>query len=430
MSEEERFDVIIVGGGLAGSAAAYCLAKAGLETLVVERGEKCGSKNVTGGRIYGHALEKIIPDFASRAPVERKISKERVSLMTDKGVTTLEYSTCGGEAGKSASYSVLRGKFDAWLADEAQKQGAMYITGIHVDELIVRGGKACGVIAGGESIESDVVILADGVNSLLAQKLGMKKELNPMQVAVGAKEVISLGSEKLCDRFGLEGRDGAAWMFVGAPTSGNIGGGFIYTNEESVSIGIVTTLGDIDYSGVSVVQMLDNFKEHPAIRPLIAGGKTLEYSAHLVPEGGLEMIPELYGDGVLIAGDAAGLVINLGYTVRGMDLAIESGRQAANAVIFAKRKGDFSRKTLAVYKAALEGSFVMKDMRQYKKAPVFMENRRMFGTYPILAEELMRELFTVDGQPSAGLVQKVLPILSQVGFQNLGRDGLLAVKSL
>lgn len=427
---EEKFDVIIVGGGLAGSAAAYCLAKAGAEVIVIERGETCGSKNMTGGRIYGHSLAKIIPDFASRAPVERRITKERISLMTETGITTVEYGRNDPDAAGAASYSVLRSKFDRWLAEEAEAQGTMYVCGIRVDDLLVRRGKVCGIVAGEEEMEADVVILADGVNSLLAQKLGMKKELDPMQVAVGAKEIITLGKEKLCDRFGLEGKDGVGWMFVGAPTSGNIGGGFLYTNEDSVSLGIVTTVGDIDYSGVSVVQMLENFKEHPAIRPLISGGKLAEYSAHLVPEGGYGMIPELYRDGVLVAGDAAGLVINLGYTVRGMDLAVESGRQAANAVLYAKRKGDFSRKTLAVYKAALENSFVMKDLKQYKNAPAFMETRRVFGKYPMVAEDIMKALFTVNGGPSAGLVQKVLPIVNEIGLPTLGKDGILAVSAL
>ena len=427
---EDKFDVIIVGGGLAGSTAAYLLAKAGLEVIVIERGDYCGSKNVTGGRIYGHSLEKIIPGFASRAPVERKITKERISMMTQDGVTTVEYgSDALGEKG-AASYSVLRAKFDQWLAEEAEAQGAMYICGIRVDELIVRAGKVCGVKAGDEEMEADVVILADGVNSLLAQQIRMKKELEPGQVAVGAKEIITLGEEKLRDRFGLEGENGLGWMFVGAPTAGNLGGGFLYTNKDSVSLGIVTTVGDIGYSGVSVVQMLDNFKRHPAIRPLIEGGSLAEYAAHLVPEGGYDMIPELYRDGVLVVGDAAGLVINLGYMTRGMDLAVESARRAAETVLYAKRKGDFSRKTLAAYKVALEESFVMKDLKQHKNAPHFMENRRLFGKYPMLVDEILRSLFMVDGTPSAGILSKVTPALQRVSLTELGNDGMKALQSL
>lgn len=427
---QDRFDAIIVGGGLAGSTAAYLLAQAGLEVVVIERGEYCGSKNMTGGRIYGHSLAKVIPDFSSRAPVERTIVKERISLMTEESIATVEYGSSALGAGHSASYAVLRAKFDKWLADEAESLGAMYICGIRVDELLVREGKVCGVVAGDEEMEADVVVLADGVNSLLAQQIGMKKELAPAQVAVGAKEIILLGEEKIRDRFGLENDNGMAWMFVGTPTAGNLGGGFLYTNRDSVSLGIVATVGDIGHSDISVVQMLDNFKEHPAIRPLIAGGKLAEYSAHLVPEGGYTMISQLYRDGVLVVGDAAGFVINLGYLVRGMDLAVESARLAAATILTAKEKGDFSANALAAYQAALEESFVMKDLQLHKKAPHFMENRRMFEEYPLLADEILRSLFVVNETSDKKIMSKVMPKLKKVGLIRLVRDGKQALSSL
>lgn len=427
---DERFDCIIVGGGISGITAAYVLAKAGLEVLVIERGEYCGAKNMTGGRIYGHSLEKVMPGFAKEAPVERIITKERISLMTDEGLTTVEYGSGATGAPEAVSYSILRAKFDKWFADKAEEEGAMSICGIKVESLIVRNGKVCGVKAGEDEMEADVVILADGVHSFLAQQIGMKKDLTPHQVAVGAKELITLGEEKMCDRFGLEASNGMAWVLVGAPTAGNIGGGFIYTNKDSVSLGIVTTVGDIGYSGVSTVDMLNNFKDHPAIRPLIAGGKVAEYSAHLVPEGGYNMVPELYADGVLIVGDAAGMVINLGYMIRGMDLAVESARLAAETVLYAKRKNDFSKNTLAAYKVALEESFVMKDLAHHKHAPKFIENRRLFGKYPLLAEEIMRSFFMVDGSPSKGIVPKVMPALTKVGLTELANDGAQALLSL
>lgn len=427
---EERFDVIVVGAGMAGCTAAYLMAKAGLEVLVIERGETIGSKNVTGGRLYSHSLEKIFPDFAKEGPVERKITKERVSFMTATSATTVEYTADKlGEQGK-ATYAVLRSKFDPWIAGKAEEAGAMFITGIRVDEVIERDGKVCGVVAGGEEMEADVVLLADGVNSLLAQQLGMKKELDPTQVAVGVKEVIQLGEEKINDRFGVVSGEGAAMLFAGDVTGGSIGGGFLYTNNDSVSIGIVTTIADIGRNDIAPRDMVERLKAHPSVAPLLKDGKVIEYSAHLVTEGGYDMIPTLYKDGVLVAGDAAALVMNLGFTIRGMDLVIESGRLAAETIIAAKEKGDFSSATLAAYKTALDNSFIMEDMKHYRKMPKFIENHRIFGQYPDMLDEIVSGLFLMYGQKPEKLTKKAMAAVKKVGLMNLMKDGINGLGAL
>ena len=419
---EERFDVIVVGAGLAGNTAAYLMAQAGLEVLVIERGETIGSKNVTGGRLYSHSLERIFPNFAQEAPVERKITKERISFVTEEGATTVEYAAPGlGEQGK-ATYSILRSHFDPWLAGKAEEAGAMYITGIRVDEVLVQDGKVVGVRAGEEEMLADVVLLADGVNSLLAQQLGMKKELAPSQVAVGIKEVIRLSEEAINDRFGVTSGEGAAWLFAGDTTGGHVGGGFLYTNRESLSLGIVTTVGDVGYTQLPPRDMVERLKEHPVVKPLIAGGKLVEYSAHLVTEGGYAMIPQLYRDGVLVAGDAAALVMNLGYTIRGMDLCIESGRLAAETIIAAKEAGDFSARFLSRYETALQNSFVMVDMKHYRKMPAFIENHRIFEAYPSMLEDVMSGLFLMYGQKPEKLMKKALGATKSVGILPLLRD--------
>ena len=357
---EDRFDCIIVGGGLAGLTAAYVLAGEGLEVLLVEKGNYSGAKNMTGGRLYGHSLEKVIPGFAGSAPLERKIVRERLSLGAGGDMATVEYESAGLSAPEGESYSVLRGVFDRWLADQAEEQGAMLVYGVRVDDLIVRDGAVCGVVAGDEEMESDVVILADGVNSLLGQKLGYKPAHRADQVAVGAKDLIGLSEGIINERFGLASGEGVAWLFIGC---GDAYDGFIYTNKDSVSVGVTMMVAQIDNTENSLPQMLEDFKAHPQIAPLLEGGRLLEYSAHLIPEGGAEMLPKLYGDGVLVTGDAAALCTNLGFTLRGMDLAIESGLLAAGAVIGAKEKGDFSGQGLSAYQEALNGSFAMSCMK-------------------------------------------------------------------
>ena len=276
---EDIFDAIIVGAGLAGSVAALVLAREGAQVLVIERGNSAGAKNVTGGRLYAHSLEHIIPGFADSAPVERLITHEKLAFMTEKSAMTMDYCNGDETSPSQRSYSVLRSKFDAWLMEQAEEAGAQLITGIRVDNLVQRDGKVVGVEADGDVIEAKTVILADGVNSILAEKLGMAKRVKPTDVAVGVKELIELPKSVIEDRFQLQGNQGAACLFAGSPTDGLMGGGFLYTNKDSVSLGIVATVGDVEYSETSVVEMLNRFKENRLIAPLIEGGELLECAA-------------------------------------------------------------------------------------------------------------------------------------------------------
>ena len=411
---DDTFDVIIVGGGLAGCSAGLVLAQANLEVLIIERGNFCGAKNMTGGRLYGHSLEKIIPNFAQEAPIERKVTKEKISLMSSDGSVDIGFGSKKlSSEPDTGSYTVLRAPFDQWLASKAEEEGVSIIPEALVEKLIVEDGKVIGVEATEEKLYADVVILADGVNSLLGQSIGMKKELEPHQVAVGAKEIIKLGEDVINQRFGVRGNEGVAWLSAGDPTAGGFGGGLLYTNKDSVSVGIVATLSDIEHSGLSVNQLLERFKEHPSIAPYIEGGQTIEYSAHLVPEEGLRMVPELYRDGVIMVGDAAGFCINLGFTVRGMDFAIESGRLAAETIIKAHEQGDYSAKSLAYYQKALDNSFIMRDLKQYQGFPALLGRREIFELIPSLATDIAAKAFTVNGKQEQNLIMYALDNIAQ-----------------
>ncbi len=425
------FDAIVVGGGLAGSVAAYTLASAEKSVLVVERGNYCGAKNMTGGRIYTHSLAKIFPDYQD-APLQRKVTHERISLMSPDSNFTIDYSARELEQAGKESYTVLRGPFDQWLAEKAEDAGAEYICGIAVEDLMIENGKVCGVIAGEDEITADVVILADGVNSLLTSKAGLSKKAPAIhQVAVGAKETIELPADVIESRFLCNPGEGASWLFAGDCSNGIIGGAFVYANEESVSVGIVATMSEVLKQDIPVYQMLENFKNRPEIKPLIAGGKLVEYSGHVVPEGGIHMMPEIIGDGVLVVGDAAMLCMNLGYTVRGMDLAVESGSIAAKAAIKALDAGDTSKAGLGVYKSMLDNSFIMRDMNMYAEAPEFLENcPGMFRGYPEMIRDIMTPLFMVDGEPRQHVMKLAMPQVKKRGLFKLGKVAMKGVKVL
>ncbi|WP_461208544.1 FAD-dependent oxidoreductase [Desulfocurvus sp. DL9XJH121] len=425
------YDAIVVGAGIAGSVAAYCMAKEGLEVLMVERGDTPGSKNVSGGRLYAHSLEKVMPGFAERAPVQRKVTRETISMLTEDSAFSIDFQSAklGGPA-DAVSYTVLRSDFDAWLAEQAEEAGCDVVYPAHVDSLLREEGRIAGVVAGEDELTSNVVILADGVNSLLAQQAGLKKELTAHSVGVGAKEIIELPEGVINDRFGVESGQGVARLFAGDPSQGLVGGGFLYTNKDSLSLGLVVTVDNVKKSATRLPDMLERFKQHPAVRPLIEGGKIAEYGAHLVPEAGMGMLPELVTDNLLIAGDAAGMCLNLGYTIRGMDYAVASGEMAAKAVIAAKAKDDYSKASLSGYKTLLEQSIVLKDMKTYANAPGFIDNSRMYKDYPELMEQIFMELFRVDGEPAKMAVKKLLPHVRKVGFLNLARDGWKGVRSI
>ncbi len=425
------FDAIVVGAGCAGSVAAYTLASAGKSVLVVERGNYAGAKNMTGGRIYTHSLAKVFPNY-QEAPLQRKVTHERISLISPDSNFTIDFASRELEEAGKESYTVLRGPFDQWLAEQAENAGAEFIYGIAVEDLIIEDGKVKGILAFGDEITSDLVILADGVNSLLTSKAGLSKKAPAIhQVAVGAKETIELPADVIESRFLCNPGEGASWLFAGDCSNGIIGGMFVYANQESVSLGVVATMSEVLKQDIPVYQMLENFKNRPEIKPLIAGGKTVEYSGHVVPEGGLKMMPEIVGDGVIVAGDAAMMCLNLGYTVRGMDFAVGAGQIAGQAAIKALDAGDTSKAGLSQYKTMLDNSFVMREMKTYQDAPQFLEDcPRMFRGYPEMIRDIMNPLFVVDGEPRQHVMKIAMPAVKKVGIMKLAKDALKGVKAL
>jgi electron transfer flavoprotein-quinone oxidoreductase len=428
----DNFDVIVIGGGLAGLSAAYTLAKAGIGVLVVERGDYSGAKNVTGGRLYLNPIRNLLPDIWEQAPLERFVTKESITMMGETSATSVELSSGKFAQKPYHSYTILRAKFDQWLADKVMEAGGMVITKNRVDELIMDGNKVRGIIAGEDKIPANVVLAADGVMSLVAEKAGLRQRQKPVDYAVAVKEVIELSSQTIEQRFNLGPGEGTARMYAGAITQGMFGGGFLYTNLNSVSLGLVVRIKDLmeKKPSVEAPQLFEDFKQRPEIRGLIAGGETIEYSAHVIPEAGMSGISKLYGDGILVAGDAAGLALNTGITVRGMEFAIASGVIAARAIITATGKKDFSAQSLAEYEKLLKESFVLKDMETFKNAPRFLDNPRLMGLYPQFACDTLEQLMFIGDQPKKRLVGTAMAEVRKLKITQMLKDGYNAFRSM
>ncbi len=396
---ENKVDVIIVGAGPAGISAGITLARANKNVLIIERGDYAGNKNMFGGAIYAKPTSDIFPNFWESAPLERHNVEHRYIVMSDNTSTTISYKN--PQKASYNSFTVLRSKWDRWCAEEAKKAGAYIAPKTVVRELIKVNDKVIGIKTDIETFYADIVILADGVNSLLAKQIGLREEINDKSVAIGVKEVIKLPKEKIEDRFSLDENSGCICEVVGGPFKSMMGLGYVYTNKESVVVGLGVTLDELKKRQLKPYELLNELKAHPSIAPLIKGGELLEYSAHLIPEGGYKSIPKLYDNGVLIIGDAAMLVNNIHW--EGTNLALMSGKYAAEVAIEAIDNKDFSANQLSLYQEKLERSFVMRDLKSYKDTiDIIHANSESFlGYYPQKICEFFETFTKVDSTPKS-----------------------------
>lgn len=412
---DDKFDVIIIGAGPAGSACAYLLAKAGKQVLVIERGDSAGSKNVTGGRFYTYALDLLDKGLVEEAVLERKVTHEQIMMLGKESGVTVDYhnpSYSGINGNTPVSYSVLRARFDEWLASKAEANGAIIAYSTRVDGLIERDGRIAGVIAGEDEMFADVVIASDGVNSFMAQKAGLISDIESETVGVGVKEIIELPAKIIEERFNLKEDEGAARMILGC-TEGTHGGGFLYTNKTSISLGCVFMPSEMGQLKKSVHQIFQDLKMHPSIHPLLEGGKTIEYGAHLVPEAGSSGIPKkLYRDGFLVTGDAAGFVANLGYTIRGIDLAMCSGIAAARAVIAEEDPSKIGK----AYMDELKRINIPAAMKGTDGIASIMETPWLYGTLPDIGNDICNSIYSIKGEVPVNIKRSVL---AQIKKNNL-----------
>ncbi|ULJ74344.1 FAD-binding protein [Rhizobium gallicum] len=400
---EEKFDAIVIGAGMAGNAAAYTMASRGMKVLQLERGEYPGSKNVQGAIMYADMLEKIIPDFRDDAPLERHLVEQRFWMMDDTSHIGMQYRSDDFNESRPNRYTVIRAQFDKWFSRKVREAGATLLCETTVTELARDAkGKVIGVRTdrAGDVILADVVVLAEGVNGLLGTRAGLRETPKPETVALAVKEMHFLAEEVIDQRFGLKANEGCVIEAAGTISRNMAGLAFLYTNKESISIGIGCLVSEFAATMESPYDLLERFKNHPSVKPLIAGSEVKEYAAHLIPEGGYKAIPPLFGNGWVVVGDAAQL--NNAVHREGSNLAMTSGRIAGEAIVQVKnRKKPMIKENLCLYKSMLEKSFVIKDLRKYKDMPALLHtnSRNFFTTYPQLLSQAAQNFMRVDSTP-------------------------------
>ena len=430
----QHFDAIVAGAGPAGSSAALAMARAGLRVALIERGEYPGAKNVSGAALYApNLLAELLPEYWEEAPVERYLTRRVVTLLGQEAAVSLDFRTNHFSKPPYNGFTVLRPKFDRWLANKAEEAGTLLISSTVVDDLLYKNERVAGVRCRRQDgdLYAPIVIAADGANSFLAKKAGLQHEFRGDEMTLGVKEVVRLDAHTIEERFNLNGDEGMTNEYVGYATGEVKGGGFLYTNRDTLSLGVVVQIASLAQKKMRAYELLDQFKQHPAIAPLVRDSVTLEYSAHMIPEGGWAMLPTLSRAGLMVAGDAAGFVFAAGLFLEGMNFAIASGLAAAATAQEAHANQDFSAESMARYRKQLESSFVLKDLKNFRHAPAFVNNERLQNVYPELLCETMENIFRSDGKPRRKIGRVVLDTMrGKVPLLTLLRDGWQAGRAL
>ena len=402
------YDVIVVGAGPAGSAAALTLARKGVNVLMLEKARVPGERSMTGGVIYGDfpgdwGLIKLVPDFESRAPLERRIISHEVmilgapdyrkgtsryyrlsktSLATRAGLFPLTFET-------GHDYSVLRRPFDRWFAGLAVEAGAMLSTSTTAEGLLKENGAVVGVRTPKEELRANLVIDTSGVTSTLVEEAGLRERLTPRQLYHGVKRVYKMDQETLEKRFRLHGGDGRAVFFLGDFMQEIGGGAFIYTNKDTLSVGLVVSMDSLirrtterfDRVG-KPIDVLDAFEAHPMVAELLDGATAVEYAAHNIPKGYKAMLKNPCADGYLAAGDALGAFVKIGPMIDGMRRAISSGAMAAAAYLSASASGSYRSRNLSRYRDML--SPIYEDVGRSGRDSFVSESSFTYHTLPRL----------------------------------------------
>jgi electron transfer flavoprotein-quinone oxidoreductase len=259
----------------------------------------------------------------------------------------------------------------------------------------------------------------------------LQREFHADEMTLGVKEVLRLDARTIEERFQLAEGEGMSNEYVGF-ASGNVkGGACLYTNRDTLSIGVVVQIASLAEQRARAYDLLDRFKQHPAIAPLVRDSIQVEYSAHMIPEGGWTMLPKLSRAGLMVVGDAAGFVFAAGLFLEGMNFAIASGLAAAETAQEARAEHDYSEQSLSRYRRRLEKSFVLQDLKRFRHVPAFVNNERLQNVYPELFCQAAENIFRSNGTPRRKLGRTLYQTLhKKVPLHTMLRDGWQAARAL
>ncbi|MEM0129610.1 MAG: FAD-dependent oxidoreductase [Thermoplasmata archaeon] len=431
----DDFDVIVVGAGMAGSPAAIRLASAGVRTLVVERASDLGSKNLSGGVLWGNDLARILPRWAEEMPVERHVVRKRFGMLAETGAVDLTLEEEHWKRPPYVGHTVLRARTDAWLAGRAEAAGATVVPGVPVERLAWEGSRVVGVVQDGETVRAPITILADGANSRLSLGTPIRPSahLDPGATELGIKEVFRLDPGRIEERFALRPGEGHVEEWVAGQLGPGIeAGGFLYTNRETLSVGLIVRIASLYGQPTPSHELIERFRAHPSIASRLTGAELVEYGAKLISSGWASRPSAFAGDGWMVTGDSAGFVFSNGLLIQGMNYAIRSGLEAAETAIGAVAAHDASAARLAEYPRRLERSGILPDFRGFASLDRVKWNPRLYERYPALAVEIARALLEQTEGPKRHAREVLRDAMRRSGVSpmHLARDGWDLLRAL
>lgn len=395
MDTKFNADVIVVGAGPCGISAALSIAKKGKKVVLIERASYPGSKNMYGGAVYTTALKEVFAEDFDKFKYERIINSHTWSFLNEEGSFEMTYKNNESKC----AYAIKRFQLEHQMIEIAKSKGVYYIPNTLVKNLIQENGAVVGIQTEQEKYFAPITILADGVNSLLARELKLRNDYQTKDMILSVKEAIKLDKKTIEQRFNLKEdlSNGVNKQYFGS----NFGKlkqyknlfmmTFLYTFKDTITLGVGVNLADLSKNKLNINEILDEIKLHPDIAPLIKDGETIEYSAHLIPEGGYKKMPKLTSSGVIIAGDAAGFVNGVHF--EGTNFALISGKLAGEAALIALENKDYSQNTLSIYMKKLDKSFILKDLYSYRNIieNLYSRSDSLSKYYP----EKIKELFEI-----------------------------------
>ena len=280
-------------------------------------------------------------------------------------------------------------------------------------------------------VRARMVIACDGVNSFLAKEAGLYPKVDAQNFTLGVKETLALPKEVIDDRFGVRGNEGADFEILGG-TSGVPGGGFLYTNLDTIAVGVVLKLPALAKQAKRPEQIIADLKAHPAIAPFVEGGEVKEYSAHVIPEGGWDAMPRLSMPGLLVAGDAACFCLAAGIWLEGVNMAMGSGLAAGRTTAKALHTAAVAEADELDRTYRHELGFVVRNHRKLRLAPHLVLSERVQEHYPQLVASIVERVFQVDDPtPKPGLRRIVLQESRRAGLKvrHLVRDGWTSLRA-